>query len=226
MMYAILPTNRDLIHHGTLGMKWGVRNGPPYPLNSNKLSKKISSYAKKIEPAITNDVKSAVIDAGAKMYGLENRLKTENSIERKINTDSKEKHTSIFKAADNIKDSIRYTAISSDDKFVDDYNKIKSSLLNKGYTEARCKNYFVEYEKGLVKHKSVQSVFKTKDGYPFEIQFQTPSSQKAKDAKIPLYEERRKPNLPRERQIELENKMVALAENVKTPKDIHKIKEH
>lgn len=28
----------ELYHHGTLGMKWGIQNGPPYPLNSNELS--------------------------------------------------------------------------------------------------------------------------------------------------------------------------------------------
>ena len=25
-------------HHGRLGMKWGKRNGPPYPLDYSKLS--------------------------------------------------------------------------------------------------------------------------------------------------------------------------------------------
>lgn len=31
--YLILPTNQDIQHHGVLGMSWGKRNGPPYPLN-------------------------------------------------------------------------------------------------------------------------------------------------------------------------------------------------
>lgn len=30
--YFIIPTNRDISHHGTDGQKWGIRNGPPYPL--------------------------------------------------------------------------------------------------------------------------------------------------------------------------------------------------
>lgn len=226
MMYYISPTNKDLMHHGVKGQKWGVRNGPPYPLNSSSLSKKIHKYAKKIEPEITKDVKSAVVGSGSDMYGTQYRLKTESSIKRKIETDSQEKGITLFKAADGIKDSVRYTAVSTDNDFVDHYNKIKKSLESKGYKEVRCRNYFVDYEKGLVKHKSVQSVFKTRDGWPFEIQFQTPASQDAKDKKVPIYEERRKPNLSKERQLELEKQMTDLAESVPTPKDIHKIKAH
>ena len=67
---------------------------------------------------------------------------------------------------------------------------------------------------------------KTPDGYEFEIQFQTPSSQKAKDLKVPLYEERRKLGISESRAKELENKMVQLAEQVTEPKNISKIKSH
>lgn len=29
-------SQKELYHHGILGQKWGVKNGPPYPLNSSK----------------------------------------------------------------------------------------------------------------------------------------------------------------------------------------------
>lgn len=157
---------------------------------------------------------------------MEHKLKTEDSIKRKIETDSKEKNIDISKAGKDIKDAVRYTALSNDDNFTDSYNIIKSQLEKKGYKEVRCRNYFDEFRKGNAKHKSVQSVFQTPKGYLFEIQFQTPSSQKAKDKKVPLYEERRKPGLSVKRQKELEDEMLKLAKTVKTPKNVYSIKSH
>lgn len=34
-----------LYHHGIKGQKWGVKNGPPYPLNSSKTNNRSSSKA-------------------------------------------------------------------------------------------------------------------------------------------------------------------------------------
>ena len=218
--------NDFLAHHGIQGQKWGVRNGPPYPLQTNKLASKIHSEAIKNEPKITKDVTSAANKAGSKMYGLEHKLKTRESTARKIRTDSEEKMISEYESALNIKDAVRYTTVTSEDSFVSAYKTFKNDLQNKGYEETRCRNYFEMYKEGKVKHKSVQSVFKSPDGYSFEVQFQTPESQKAKDKKVPIYEERRKPGLSKERQIELEKQMEELAESVPDPKDIYKIKTH
>ena len=38
---------RELYHHGIKGQEWGVRNGPPYPLDKDDYSAKEEKYKKK-----------------------------------------------------------------------------------------------------------------------------------------------------------------------------------
>ena len=232
MLYALRPTQNDIIHYGK-----GHDDSPPgrgsgrYAWGSGKktsstLASHIYNNAQHKEPIITKNVKQAAEMSGSKMHGLEHRLKTKESIQRKIETDSKEKNISLQSAASDIKDAVRYTTISNDDNFVSGYEKMKDLLGVIGYKEVRCKNYFQLYKEGKAKHKSVQSVFQDPNGYKFEIQFHTPSSQLAKDKKLPIYEERRKPGLSREQQIKLEKQMDDLAKQVTEPKNISRIKTH
>lgn len=188
------------------------------------LSTKKFNEASKLEPTITKDVVSSVAKTGCKMYGLEYRLKQPTSMAGKIGSDSKEKGISFQDAANGIKDAIRYTAVSNTKDFVENYNNIKKNLEKRGYTETRCKNFFEKYKRGESMHKAVQCIYKNKDGYEFELQFQTPASQAAKELKIPIYEERRKIGISAQRARELETLMKNLAENVEDPPHIDRIK--
>lgn len=198
-----------LQHYGVKGMRWGVRKD--YNL-ANKIHKKASLK----EPKITNDMRESARASKCKLYGLDHRLKTVESIARKNSTDG----------TNDIKDAVRYTAMADDSNFVKAYNSMKKELSKKGYSEIRCRNYFNLYKQGKAKHKSVQSVFKDKDGYLFEVQFQTPSSQNAKNKKVPLYEEARNPKTSDQRRKHLEIEMVKLAEKVNDPINVYRIKSY
>lgn len=175
---------------------------------------------------IEEDVKSAVGKTSAKMYGLQHKQKTLESIQRKIDTDAEEKGITRNEAANAIKDAIRFTTVSDDGDFVGNYKELKYNLAKRGYEEVRCKNYFDLYRQGKAKHKQVTSVFADDTGYRFEIQFQTPSSLQAKDKKTVLYEEVRKPGVSKERETEIVRQMEQLAETVNDPKDIYDIKSY
>lgn len=71
----------------------------------------------------------------------------------------------------------------------------------------------------------MQCTYKTPDGYEFEVQFQTPASQAAKELKIPIYEERRKAGISQKRALELESEMRALAQKVEDPPSINQVQE-
>lgn len=196
-----------------------------------------SSEAKSLASAIHNqashrisqiedDVRTAVGTTNAKMYGLTHKQKTLDSITRKIETDSYEKGVSLKDAADDIKDAIRFTTVSSDKDFVSNYREFKYQLARRGYEELRCKNYFSLYNDGKAKHKQVTSVFGDHSGYRFEVQFQTPSSLAAKEKKTKLYEEARRKDVSESRKKELETAMEKLAETVTEPVDINEIKNH
>lgn len=191
-----------------------------------RLANKLFDESARREPSITKDVVDAVSSSGANMYGMNYRLKQPTSLAAKIGADAKEKSLDFAEAASGIKDTVRYTSLSSNNNFVSNYNKIKTKLEDRGYTETRCKNFFEKYRNGEVQHKAVQCTFETKDGFEFELQFQTPQSQAAKELKIPLYEERRKSGLSEARKAYLEQEMHNLAEEVPYPKDIETIKTH
>ena len=201
----------ELYHHGVKGQKWGVRHDRRY---AGTRAHNVYKEARRHEHKVTRDLSSSVTKSGGEMHGLENRFKAESSIDRKLLLGKE------------VKDALRYTAILSEDDFVIQYNSVKFLMEQKGYEETRCKNYFEEYRQGKVSHKSVQCNFKTPDGYEYELQFQTKASQKAKDKKVPLYEEARNPNTSETRKKELEKQMRDLADKVPDPPGIEQIQEH
>ena len=214
--------NKQPIDISTVKARGGLNNSES--LECVSLAAKKFTEALKLEPQITKDVVSAVSNSKSKMYGLEFRLKQPTSLAAKIGADSKEKNISFEDASKGIRDAIRYTAVSDTKNFVNNYNSIKKSLEDKGYSETRCKNFFEKYKRGEVMHKAVQCTYKNKNGYEFELQFQTPASQAAKELKIPIYEERRKAGISEKRALELEARMRELAESVEDPPYIERIK--
>lgn len=191
-----------------------------------KLANYIFEKSSHLEPKITRDVMASIQDSGSTMYGLDKRLKQPTSLASKIGAEAKEKNITFTQASDSIKDAIRYTSILDDTNFVNQYESIKNSLLAKGYTESRCRNYFSLYKEGKVKHKSVQCIYADHDGNLFELQFQTVSSQAIKNLKIPLYEEARSTTVSAKRKTEIEHIMADMAEQIYDPVNIDSIKTH
>lgn len=230
-----------LMHYGIPNMKWGVRRFQEkgsskrtpegkkryaHRVTSKALAERLYEKASRSEPKITKVVTEAVKSTGAKMYGLKNRLKTKESLARKIDSEAKSRGISIIDAAKSIKDSVRYTSVSDDSDFTKNYFTVKENLRNQGYIEIRCRNYFDLYRKGEANHKQITSVYSDKAGHQFELQFQTPSSIKAKELKTPLYEEVRQTDVTKKREQNIIKQMKTLAKQVTNPEGVYTIKSH
>lgn len=78
MEYKVITTS-ELYHHGIKGQKWGVKNGPPYPLNasdksasekrlsSNKKTNKVSKFDNSIKGwnDLDEDTKGKIVELSA-----------------------------------------------------------------------------------------------------------------------------------------------------------------
>lgn len=208
----------EIRKRGKLSAKEAVR--------CSSIANRIFGRSSSVEPQITRDVVSCVAQSGCKMFGLENRLKQPGSLAAKIGQEANEKNVSFERAAESINDSIRYTSISNERDYVSNYESIKQKLSELGYQEIKCRNYFDMYRIGKVQHKSVQCIFTDRDGNHFELQFHTPSSQAAKELKIPLYEEARETGISEVRKASLELQMHDLAERIKDPRNVYSIRSY
>lgn len=74
-----------LEHHGIEGQKWGVENGPPYPLNKSKYSrsekKALNKRVKEAKKSRKNANRYKILMNDKELENYENRLKREKNID-------------------------------------------------------------------------------------------------------------------------------------------------
>lgn len=122
------------------------------------------------------------------MEGLKFKLKSEGSLTRKISDDAKMNNISINVAADRVNDALRYTTILDSKSFGRNVLKSLDELEAAGFTKIAVKNTFVEGEV----YKGVNTIFRTKSGQTFEVQFHTQRSFNVKqNVNHTLFEEAR-----------------------------------
>lgn len=134
--------------------------------------------AEELEPEITGKITSMVTERGGTMEGLEQRLKTTDSLARKIDADAEAEYGGDrAAAAANISDAVRYTAVIGDAQYTDGARTIIRDLEKDGYT-VRAKNF---WQKGD-DYQGI-NIKATKNGVTVELQLHTPTSLDVKEGR-------------------------------------------
>ena len=138
----------------------------------------------------------------AEVVGLENALKSIDSLERKIydrinNRDMKYGYIeAIRRSASKINDSMRFTLLLAPENYSSSFYRVKSLLEANGY---KYKKSYNAWREGDGTYKGVNSTFETPSGLEFEVQFHTRETFDIKQKTHYLYEESRSTGISKSR---------------------------
>jgi hypothetical protein len=150
-------------------------------------AKALRERALAIEPSVTRLMADLVAQSGGKLEGLTQRVKSTDSLARKIDADaSKEFNGDRAAAAAAVSDAVRYTMLVPESSYTDGLNQTVKTLEAAGFT-LRTKNFWEPgdpYDGANIKA--------SKNGIQVELQVHTPTSFKVKEGKLhDIYQEYR-----------------------------------
>lgn len=133
-------TSNYLMHHGILGMKWGVQNGPPYPLGASdhSASEKKAGWMKSLK-AKSEAKKRAKKRAAA----IEKAKKTraENEKQKKLEKEYEEKRQKILRSG-KASEVAKYKGQMTNQELRDALNRIQWEAELSKYSAAETKSNF------------------------------------------------------------------------------------
>lgn len=124
---------------------------------------------------------------GAKLEGLEYRLKSEESLTRKITGYVIDGDLTLEDARKEIRDAVRYTMVSDEENFTQNVLLARKKLEEQGLTFTKVSNTWYEGSS----YKGINCNFKDNEGNIVELQFHTPISLKIKNINHDLYEKQK-----------------------------------
>jgi HK97 family phage portal protein len=175
--------------------------------------KEVIEKAKLAEPAITENLKSLSATVGAKMADLEFRLKSPESLGRKVVQKAAAKGISIEAAGRGINDAVRYTMVLKDDDYAKATEDVIKKLEDAGNKQIDVENFWAPGNP----YKGINTVFETKEGQRFELQFHTKGSLATKSRGHVQYEIARESKYPEAARKQAHDYMVRIWNFVKTP---------
>ena len=175
-------------------------------------ARELINNLKQIESKVTQDLSNLANKYGGKMKGLDLRLKSEESLARKLKTDG---------INTPMNDVLRYTTTFENSKFTRGVQNIINDLKIQGYEVVKIKNTFQD---GVV-YKGINTNVKAPDGQVFELQYHTPNSFNVKqNINHSLYKEFRLLDVNSARAIEIKQLMIGNSNSIVNPANVQTIK--
>ncbi|MFJ8311718.1 MULTISPECIES: ATP nucleotide 3'-pyrophosphokinase [unclassified Streptomyces] len=171
--------------------------------------------AQEAERTISPQVQAAARISGADVIGFDYRLKSPDSLKRKVATSLKEHPgQQVNQALAEIRDSVRYTLQWPDGRYTQGVTVASHVLSAWGNDSIKWSNTW-----GRAKgYKAVNSSWRAPSSHhAFEVQFHTPASKHAQEVTHKLYEEQRLPTTTHERARELQAQQDAIFAAVPVP---------
>lgn len=170
---------------------------------AKELLMKASRAEKEVTPALTNLAQQH----GLKMEGLDFRLKSQDSLTRKLGETAQE----------DIRDALRYTMVGDPKVLASSSKATLETLQAQGYEVLKVKNSF----KPGAPYKGVNTQIKAPDGQVFELQFHTLQSFHTKqNLSHELYEKMRVLPDADPRKAELARELVKISDPIVAPKGL------
>jgi hypothetical protein len=177
--------------------------------------------SRQIEPRITQDMQDLAAEhPGARLEGLDYRLKSEDSFYRKLATSILNTPTSVDDLLAKMKDSVRFTFVVEPGDYVRSTQAIIDDLSERGYEPfGTLKNTWDQPG-----YQGINSNWVDQSGRIIEVQFHTPDSFDAKMSSHSQYEEIRAPGTTPDRAAELRRVQNEIFDNVPRPEHAAEIR--
>lgn len=185
------------------------------PAEAKAQAAQLHANAAKVEPALTKAMTAVAASQGNTMAGLDFKLKSQDSLARKIATDAMAQNITTQHAASAITDAVRYTMVAKPANYTSSAMATVQQLRGEGYT-LQVKNY---WQKGDA-YQGINIAAKSPSGTKFELQIHTQQSFESKNTVVhPLYEKYRA-STDMSTKVKLWNQMTSIADALPVPPDV------
>ncbi|MER5500451.1 MULTISPECIES: ATP nucleotide 3'-pyrophosphokinase [unclassified Streptomyces] len=197
------------------GEGWKGEDGLSLDAADNERVDAYLEGAGRAERGISPQVRAAAWATGAEVIGFENRLKSPDSLKRKVATSLREQPgRNVDAVLATLSDAVRYTLRWRDEEYTTGVTNVSHLLAGWGNTSTKWSNTWGRGQG----YKGLNTGWRApRTGQLFEVQFHTPASKNAQEVTHKLYEEQRLPGTGPERKKELQAQQDAVFAAVPVP---------